>query len=218
MSGIRCSGPRTGAIFIQRDINNIYDETDRKLLNSSIRHQSSGAPGHAKRPERLNLVDTSVPKPHAPLATTPDIGCNPSVYRSLVDDFWLSTRTFADTPSRQDVHLPISFGTLIIYPEVFSNEALGNAIFAVSAMYLGTKRGDPKLLGLAMVAYPSALRRFRSELNSAFDAKAGGHANGLDSVMAIVLSLLLFEVSLIAMIRKSRSSLTCQQQLLIARL
>jgi Fungal specific transcription factor domain len=201
-SGFYCSGPKTGSVFIQRDINNIKGVSDRKLLNAAIHNQSSDASNHARKPERITYGDWSTSKPRTPLHAVPGAGCQPDVYRSLVDDFWLVTRAFPKTPARRDAQQPISFGAVIIFPLAFSNEALGNAVFAVTAMYLGTLRGDTKLLRLGMEAYPSALRRFRSELTSTFDHKAG-QKHGLESVMAIVLSLLLYEVSFYGTLRST---------------
>jgi hypothetical protein len=61
-------------------------------------------------------------------------------------------------------------------------------------MFLGRIRDDARLRGLAMRSYSTALSLFRSELVVAFDSEAEGRSQK-DLVMAIVISLLLFEVS-----------------------
>ena len=87
----------------------------------------------------------------------------------------------------------MSSSAQVILPLAFWNKALDTAIFIASAMYVGKLREDPKLQELAMASYPAALSRFRSELVTFFDSKVKKSQN--DIVMAILQSLLLFEVS-----------------------
>ena len=86
----------------------------------------------------------------------------------------------------------MSSSAQVILPLAFRNKALDTAIFVASAMYVGKLREDPKLQELAMASYPAALARFRSGLVSFFDSKAKRSQS--DIVLAILLSLLLFEV------------------------
>lgn len=132
------------------------------------------------------------------LLSSPNLNCSKHIYRSMVGDFWVFTCGLSNNSTRPNIQAPMSSGARVIVPLAFSNKALASAIFAVSAIYLGRLRDDAKLRELAMASYPTALGRFRSELVCMFDSRA--ETSQRDTLMATVLTLILFEVFLPAYI------------------
>jgi hypothetical protein len=169
-------------------------ESDRKLLTSAIRNQTNSTSGQLGR--QVPAANRPAPSDKEPtsLSTIPAPGLTRDFYRSVVDDFWISTCDPVKRLTRRATQATMSICAQAILPLAFRNKALDAALFAVSTMYLGRLRDDAKLRRLAMGSYPTALSLCRSELVLAFDSKAEGRSQK-DLVMAIVLSLLLFEVN-----------------------
>jgi hypothetical protein len=192
-SGVQCSGPRTGPIFIRRDINNVQSESDREMLLRAIRNQSNTTSGELRRSVRAAYGAIPPVNDPFPLATIPSLGYSRDFYRSVVEEFWSSTCDPAKNSTRRAIQASILICVQVILPLAFQNKALDAAIFAASTMYLGRLRADAKLRALAMAAYPTALSRFCSELVLASDSKTEQRSQE-DLIVATVLSLLLFEV------------------------
>lgn len=192
-SGIKCSGPRAGSIFVHRDVNNIHQVTDRKMLSNAFQNQhkdTTTPPTAAVKRVYGNAISKK-------LATPPSISssldCSMELYRSAVADLWLATCQQVAIPADQNVESPMSSSARVILPLAFGSKTLDSAIFAVATMYMGKLKRDAKLQGLAMAAYPPALGRFRSELALGFGPKSG-EANRKIRAIAISLTLLFFEV------------------------
>ena len=163
------------------------------MLIFAIRNQSNSTSSQLRRSIRVAYGALLPAKHPFPLSTIPSLGSSPDFYRSIVEDFWVSICDPAKNSTRQGIQASMSMCAQVILPLAFRNRALDAAIFAASTMYLGRLRDDAKLRGLAMAAYPTALGWFRSELVLAFESKAQQRSQE-DLVMAIVLSLLLYEV------------------------
>ncbi|KAL7942561.1 hypothetical protein V8C42DRAFT_331350 [Trichoderma barbatum] len=190
-SGIKCSGPRAGSIFVHRDVNNIRQVSDRKLLISAIRNQHMDTSPPAVPVEGIHSNAISR-KLTTPLSIPPSLDCSMDLYRSSVADLWMLTCQPATLLTAQKVESPMSTSARAIIPLAFGSKTLDAALFAVSTMFMGKLRRDAKLQGLAIAAYPSALSRFRSELALGFGPKSG-QTNRNVLAIAVALTLLLFE-------------------------
>lgn len=164
------------------------------MLNNAIQSQDNNISTQSKRfsediytNNRSNKITTRLPM-------TASLSYSMDLYRSVIADLW--TATYASTTDLlEQSGSPMSTSSRAILPLAFKNKALDTALFSVSAMYVGKLRGDSKLQGLALAAYPQAMGRFRSEL--ALVLKSGTSQTSQKVLaIAIALSLLFFEVRL----------------------
>jgi hypothetical protein len=193
-SGIQCSGASDGQLFIRRDMSNVQEISDRDMLNLAIRNRNNSTSTQCRRSLQAGCrINKPVDHP-SPLSTISSVGVSTGLYRSVVDDFWILSCDPANNSARQAVEASMSYCGQVILPLAFRNRALDAAIFTAATMYIGQVRGDVNLRRLAMDAYSTALCRFRSELTKAFESKPE-QRYPKDVVMAILMSLLLLEVS-----------------------
>lgn len=169
-------------------------QSDRKLLTSAIQNQTNTSSSQLVRQVPAAYRPAPPAREPTSLSTILGPGLSRDFYRSVVDDFWILTCDPVKALAKQAIQATMSTCSQVIIPLVFRNKALDAALFTVSTMYLGRIRDDARLRGLAMRSYSTALSLFRSELVVAFDSEAEGRSQK-DLVMAIVISLLLFEVS-----------------------
>jgi hypothetical protein len=164
------------------------------MLNNAIHNQHVDIATQSRRATKIVCTNAGSKKFTAPLPMMASVGCSMDLYRSVVTDLWDATCTSVNSPE-QNVGSPMSTSTRAILPLAFRNKTLDTALFAVSTMYVGKLKGDIKLQGLAMAAYPQALGRFRSELALGFGPEASQTSRKILAI-AIALSLLFFEVGI----------------------
>lgn len=192
-SGIKCSGPTAGSVFVHRDVNNIHRVSDRKMLSHAFqnRHLDTTTLPTATIKELHGSAQSN--KLIAPISIPSSMGCSMDLYRSAVADLWIVTCHPATIPIDQNVESPMSSSAREILPLAFGSKTLDSALFAVATMFMGKLRSDSKLQGLALAAYPPALSRFRSELALGFGSKTS-QTNRTVRAIAISLTLLFYEV------------------------
>ncbi|KAM6485898.1 hypothetical protein HDV62DRAFT_352746 [Trichoderma sp. SZMC 28011] len=191
-SGIKCSGPTAGSVFVHRDVNNIHRVSDRKMLSHAFqnRHLDITTLPTATIKELHGSAQSN--KLIAPISIPSSLGCSMDLYRSAVADLWIVTCHPATIPIDQNVESPMSSSAREILPLAFGSKTLDSALFAVATMFMGKLRSDSKLQGLALAAYPPALSRFRSELALGFGSKTN-QTNKTVRAIAIALTLLFYE-------------------------
>ncbi|UKZ66299.1 uncharacterized protein TrAtP1_007474 [Trichoderma atroviride] len=190
-SGMKCSGPRTGSIFIHRDVNNIQGLSDRKLLNNAIQSPNNKLSTQSKNSAEGFYTNDRSNKNTTRHPITASLGCSMDLYRSVIADLWTATYA-SNSNSPEQSGSPLSTSSRAILPLAFRNKALDTALFSVSAMYVGKLRGDSKLQDLALAAYPQAMGRFRSELAFVLNSETCQTSQKVLAI-AISLSLLFFE-------------------------
>lgn len=199
-SGINCSGPIAGSVFVHRDVNNIHQVSDRKMLSYALQ---------SRHMDTTTLPTATVKKVHgsaqsnkqiAPISIPSSLGCSMDLYRSAVADLWIVTCHPATIPTDLNVESPMSSSARKIIPLAFGSKSLDSALFAVATMFMGKLRSDNKLQTLALAAYPPALSRFRSELALGFGPKAS-QTNRTVRAIAIALTLLFYEVCVLQFTR-----------------
>ncbi|KAL6694021.1 hypothetical protein J3F84DRAFT_400488 [Trichoderma pleuroticola] len=102
-SGIKCSGPTAGSVFVHRDVNYIHRVSDRKMLSHAFQNRHldiTTLPAATVK----NLHDNAQSnKLMPPISIPPSLGCSMDLYRSAVADLWTVTCHPATIPTDQNL-------------------------------------------------------------------------------------------------------------------